>query len=243
MKNGNASKPSIDSKNSRQTTLSLHESQSGRSASPSSPTPLVSQNPFHTPRTGSPTSFTLDESKHQSIPFTPITGRRDSQENGALMEGSSNPPTPTPDRINAGFDPTHKDRPILQASASGSYGLDTFPTQKRSTLPTPKPLDLPREISPPPPQPGRISPPTLQRTEADIMDDDELAEREAQQGRWWTDWLCGCKERGRLGQDQVSQTSKLIRSNFRCLLLTQSALITVRPHQSIRIMNIHCGRS
>lgn len=215
----NVPKPSVSS--SRNTTLSLQETQSGRSASPSSPTPLVSQNPFHTPRTGSPTSFTLDETR-QGIPFAPLTPI-DSQENGALMQGTSNPPTPAADGSNL-HDPEFKDRPILQAS--GSYSLDTFPTKKRNTLPTPRPLDLPKEVSPPP-QPQRIPSPVLERSEADIIDDEELAAREAQQGRWWTDWICGCRESGRLGQDQVRLSSPL--TSFDLTRCTDANFFSHRP--------------
>ncbi|KAG8832006.1 hypothetical protein FRC17_002225 [Serendipita sp. 399] len=195
--NGNA----IFQTPSRSTTLSL---QDVRPSSPSSPTPLVSNNPFATPRGGSPASQVDENGPYGQSNKSKGLGT-------ALMEESSNPPTPALDSSRA-HDPEFGERPILQASTS--YQADTLSpasAQERSgsrlmnKVPPPQPLDLPQEVSPPPQQLTRTPSPVLvQRTQADIDDDDELEAREATQGRWWTDWICGCREGGRQGQDQVS---------------------------------------
>jgi len=35
----------------------------------------------------------------------------------------------------------------------------------------------------------------VRRTVAEIQEQEEDMERERTEGRWWTDWLCGLKER------------------------------------------------
>lgn len=158
----------------------------GRSASPSSPTPLVSNNPFNTPRVGSPASFQLEDRPSSA------------NERDVFMEESSNPPTPFND---SHVDPEFPDRPILQAS--NSYSLDTLGNDKKSTIghPPPKSLDLPAGAAPPKQMERTSSPVVLPRNEAELADDDEIEAREREQGRWWTDWLCGCRENS---QEQVS---------------------------------------
>lgn len=188
---------------SRSTTLSTQDRE-GRSVSPSSPTPLVSNNPFSTPRMGSPVSL---EDRYGSRSKSPAPGAGPED---ALMQGTSAPPTPSANRTM--HDPEFPDRPILQAS--GSYSLEApsadsaKPKPKRSSLPPPRPLDLPEEVTASPTaaaanMPRTVSPMLIERSQADIIEDEELERREASQGRWWTDWLCGCRESGRLGQDQV----------------------------------------
>lgn len=194
---------------SRSTTLSTQERErdNARSVSPSSPTPLVSNNPFSTPRMGSPVS--LEDRYDASRSKSPAgAGPED-----ALMQGTSAPPTPSANRTV--HDPEYPDRPILQASGSGSYGADALsakPKSKRGSLPPPRPLDLPEEFVPSPTtaaatMPRAVSPMVIGRSDAEIAEDDELEAREASQGRWWTDWLCGCREGGRLGQDQAGRTN------------------------------------
>jgi hypothetical protein len=157
---------------------------------------------------GSPVSFE-DRSnsayRYASRSKSPTGGQED-----ALMEGTSNPPTPAADRsTQTNNDPEYPDHPILQAS--GSYSLDALSAKKagrRSMPPPPMALDLPEEVIASPTAtttvPARtISPMLIERSEAEIAEDDEMEAREAAEGRWWTDWLCGCRESGRLGQDQV----------------------------------------
>ncbi|PVF96708.1 hypothetical protein CPB86DRAFT_798639 [Serendipita vermifera] len=185
---------------SRNTSLSLHETT--RSVSPSSPTPFVSENPFSTPRNGSPTSL-LHERPSSAYDYASRSKSPIQSPEAALMEETSNPPTPSLDKTMP-KDPEYPDRPILRASSSSFNTPEQSATKQRpkSNLPPPRPLDLPEEVTAPP-QPMRTASPVLyERSEADIQDDDELEAREAKEGRWWTDWICGCRESGRLGQDQ-----------------------------------------
>ncbi|CAG8589834.1 9262_t:CDS:2, partial [Acaulospora colombiana] len=186
---------------SRSTSLSLQETI--RSRSPSSPTPLVSENPFSTPRNGSPTSL-LHERPASAYDYASRSKSPIQSPEAALMEETSNPPTPSLDKTMA-KDPEYPDRPVLRASSSSYSATEHTPTKQRpkSNLPAPRPLDLPEEVTAPPQPPMRKASPVLyERSEADIQDDDELEAREAKEGRWWTDWICGCRESGRLGQDQ-----------------------------------------
>jgi hypothetical protein len=191
---------------SRSTSLSLQETT--RSRSPSSPTPLVSENPFSTPRNGSPTSL-LHERPSSAYEYASRSKSPIPSPEAALMEEASNPPTPSLEKSTP-KDPEYPDRPILRASST-SYSTNEASTTKqrpKSNLPPPRPLDLPEEVTAPPQPPMRKpSPVLMERSEADIQDDDELEAREAREGRWWTDWLCGCREGGRLGQDQVRHSN------------------------------------
>ncbi|KAG9126210.1 hypothetical protein FRC07_004428 [Ceratobasidium sp. 392] len=93
-------------------------------------------------------------------------------------------------------------RPILQAS-----GSSTLFTQEPGSIraPPPRPLDIPTT---PAPQhryegggaiPARMSEPRegtrAMRAVAEVQEEEEELEREQREGRWWTDWLCGLKER------------------------------------------------
>ncbi|KAJ1304563.1 hypothetical protein OPQ81_005704 [Rhizoctonia solani] len=91
-------------------------------------------------------------------------------------------------------------RPTLQTLESSFVGE----TRDRAHMPTPRPIDVPTT---PAPQhvyegggaiPARISGPEgmrMRRTVAEAQEDEEELEREKRDGRWWTDWLCGLKER------------------------------------------------
>lgn len=187
---------------SRSTTLSLQEREHDRS-SPSSPTPLVSNNPFATPRGGSPSSF-IDEhssSKYYARSKSP----EDMSVRGALMEETSNPPTPGIPTTTSDQDPEVGDRPVLQASTS--YSGEAQRNRPKSQLPPPQQLDLPQEVKISK-APGRTSSPVVvERSRAEILEDEEREAREAREGRWWTDWLCGCREERRLNQDQAGATN------------------------------------
>ncbi|CAE7066061.1 unnamed protein product [Rhizoctonia solani] len=90
-------------------------------------------------------------------------------------------------------------RPTLDAAQSSFLGG----THDRAA-PTPRPIDIPTT---PAPQhvyegggavPARISGPEgmrIRRTVAEAQEEEEELEREKRDGRWWTDWLCGLKER------------------------------------------------
>ena len=66
--------------------------------------------------------------------------------------------------------------------------------------PPPQPLDLPAPRSPPPKThtphanrpPEPISPPTATPSHSDPVE----LEQDLPPKRWWTDWLCGCREGG-----------------------------------------------
>jgi len=93
-------------------------------------------------------------------------------------------------------------RPILQAS-----GSSTLFTQEpgRVRVPPPRPLDIPTTPAPQHvyegggPVPARVSGPreemVVRRTVAEVQEEEDELERERRDGRWWTDWLCGLKER------------------------------------------------
>lgn len=109
------------------------------------------------------------------------------EESGALMH--SNPTTPV-----AG--PSHQQqleqlsstRPILPTTESSFDG-------GKGRMPQPRPIDIPQAISPPPP---RIAP-------IDVPGDPD--EEEHQRGRYWTEWLCGCREEGQHGDGAAGRTN------------------------------------
>lgn len=94
-------------------------------------------------------------------------------------------------------------RPVLQALGSSTF-LTEEPQEVR--IPGPRPLELPTT---PAPQhlhegggkiPARMSGPPegmrVRKTAAQVQEEEEELERERRDGRWWTDWLCGLKEKG-----------------------------------------------
>lgn len=93
-------------------------------------------------------------------------------------------------------------RPILQASGSSSF-FTREPGAVR--MPPPRPLDIPTTPAPQHvyegggPVPARMSGLgegiRVRRTASEEQDEEEEIERERRDGRWWTDWLCGLKER------------------------------------------------
>lgn len=100
------------------------------------------------------------------------------------------------------------DVPLKPIAADGNNGLLAAPSRKPSKLgrnkslrehPPPQPLDLPEPRSPPlpdgtpaavrPPEP--TPPPTVTQREQEHEEEVHVPEK-----RWWTDWLCGCREGG-----------------------------------------------
>ncbi|CAE6430970.1 unnamed protein product [Rhizoctonia solani] len=91
-------------------------------------------------------------------------------------------------------------RPTLETLESSFLGGG----QDKAHAPVPRPIDIPTT---PAPQhayegggavPARISGPEgmrIRRAVAEAQEDEEELEREKRDGRWWTDWLCGLKER------------------------------------------------
>ena len=139
---------------------------------------------------------------------TPLRGfGGGSSGDSAVMQPSSSPPPPTPAAVDIGvspFDdsnsvptPTAPKRPTLQVKSVSTSGH-----------PPPQPLGLPPPKTPPPRvmTPGVTSPPgpTPQPSATRSSNEDDDGNEHTWRNRWWTDWLCGCREGpDRGGDDQV----------------------------------------
>ena len=53
-----------------------------------------------------------------------------------------------------------------------------------------------------------------------LFEEAEERRREQQDGRWWTDWMCGCKESGGQGHGQVRRLSPGFTAADHCRLCT-----------------------
>ncbi|TDL26286.1 hypothetical protein BD410DRAFT_895689 [Rickenella mellea] len=161
----------------------------------------------------SPTPDTFDQRSARSSISNPFADHHRS----AVMDPSSLPPTPAaraekrktldstaeePEGTGGG-----DDRPILQATNSFSG-----PSPKPKVPPPPMPFDIPPPRTPPP----RVSTPPIghppEPTPPPVVDAAEReADSEADSGpptRWWTDWLCGCREGpDRGGDNQAGRTN------------------------------------
>lgn len=149
-------------------------------------------------------------------------------EREALVQGTSEPPTPAPTSAATATtkeDESYTDGPILRATDS-TYSLDRLsPTKEQNTnerpksdLPPPRPLDLPEEVRVE--QMRGTGPMRIERR----VGQDERTGQERDEGRWWTDWLCGCREGGKNGEDQVSHRifAVLLLRHRSCLSLLQA---------------------
>lgn len=173
--------------------LETRSVQSPGSSNPSSPVPPtftpMAENPFEPPDSASP-----------------LRGFEGSSGSGsAVMNPSSSPPPPTPAALDMGvspFDdsksvptPTALKRPTLQAD----HAITSAP-------PPPQPLNLPPPKTPPPRMlsPGITSPPSPTPNPSVTGSGNADANEPQWKKRWWTDWLCGCREGpDRGGDDQV----------------------------------------
>ena len=118
----------------------------------------------------------------------------------AVMSPSSPPP-----QEHSPFDdppltarPT-SDRPTLQATSSFS-GKGSHPLAQP---PPPMPLDIPPPKTPPPRTPSTlpVSTPPKPKSEPSLRQRQGSGDGEGEEEkRWWTDWLCGCRESGRDNQ-------------------------------------------
>lgn len=85
--------------------------------------------------------------------------------------------------------------------AKAQHGLGRRNTRSH---PPPQPLDIPEPRTPPPrtgsPHTNRPPEPIAPPSVSEIAQEEELPEK-----RWWTDWLCGCREHG---DNQVGRSSK-----------------------------------
>ncbi|KAH8078067.1 hypothetical protein BXZ70DRAFT_689879 [Cristinia sonorae] len=112
---------------------------------------------------------------------------------------------------------TPYDSAVMTASSSGSApprsddddhdDPESTPTKSRTSVPRPHPppapLDLPKPRTPPPRADGNTShasrppepiPPPVPESPMPPVGEEEVVSVE--KTRWWTDWLCGCVEKG-----------------------------------------------
>ena len=112
-----------------------------------------------------------------AIPLTSASGL----DRGPFMDPTSIPPTPMLEDT-----PPSTARPMLQAAAASS---------QRSP---------PSRVDPPKPNAGmQVRGPS----DIELLEEEEERRREQEDGRWWTDWMCGCKESGGQGHGQVCHLS------------------------------------
>ncbi|CAE6414931.1 hypothetical protein ACGC1H_007093 [Rhizoctonia solani] len=144
-------------------------------------------NPFQDP-SGAASEVAL-VTPNTTDPFRPggSSGERQRSDSASTITGGVTPVQPIPQR------------PALNTIESTFLGA-----QDRDHAPTPRPIEIPTT---PAPQhvyegggavPARISGPEgmrIRKTVAQVQEEEEELEREKQDGRWWTDWLCGLKER------------------------------------------------
>ncbi|KAG8691382.1 hypothetical protein FRC11_004495 [Ceratobasidium sp. 423] len=147
----------------------------------------VARNPFRDPA-GAASDVAL-VTPTTADPFTEASSEgRERSDSTSTITGGVTPVQPVPKR------------PTLETMGSSFLGG----AQGKAHAPTPRPIDLPTT---PAPQhvyagggtvPARISGPEgmrIRRSVAEVQEEEEELEREKRDGRWWTDWLCGLKER------------------------------------------------
>ncbi|KAI0093404.1 hypothetical protein BDY19DRAFT_424520 [Irpex rosettiformis] len=140
---------------------------------------------------------------HHIVPMSDEGMAMDEIENDTLGVTTPDPENPfkTPNASTVSLNNPGDSAIMTEASASTAQRLsDSLTTPTKASFgqprshPPPKPLDLPEPRAPPPhtgaphtnQPPEPIPPPTIT---ADVHEE-ELPEK-----RWWTDWLCGCRER------------------------------------------------
>ncbi|EIM82667.1 uncharacterized protein STEHIDRAFT_124042 [Stereum hirsutum FP-91666 SS1] len=141
--------------------------------------------------------------------------RMDDFEQRPNSPGGSRSPTPGPERRSKVADPFAD--PDANASSASLFVNETdgsgdgmtplTPTQESFRQPPrPEPLDLPRPRTPPPRvyTPGVSRPP--EPTRAPTMEAGGGSQTEEKPVRWWTEWLCGCREHG---EEQAGRTNPL----------------------------------
>ncbi|OCB90650.1 hypothetical protein A7U60_g2085 [Sanghuangporus baumii] len=162
------------------------------------PVPTILENPFEPPDSATPLrgySQVQDE----------LDGDAEEMSSSAVMRPSS-PPSPTfageqhpLSDTTSPFDDSVAERPpTLQAALSFS--------RPHPTAPPPLPIDIPPPKTPPPrthtpggsplvvsSPPRRVSAPSIARSPGN-GDSAENEDHEQVEHRWWTDWLCGCRE-------------------------------------------------
>ena len=149
----------------------------------------------------------------------------DEIENDTLGVTTPNPENPfkTPNASTVSLNTPNDSAIMTEASSTDPLATPTkaaFDKRRSKSHPPPKPLDLPEPRSPPPrtgtphanTPPEPIPPPTIAAAE---IHEEELPEK-----RWWTDWLCGCRERQ---EDQVSSSRF---THVPCLLYYNSDVVS-----------------
>lgn len=155
-----------------------------------SPTPSVPASPTPSDPEERRTTIPLDNPFEDTVSGSPFNDSHRS----AVMDASSLPPTPAAreEKRTPRQPVSVVDRPLLQATSSFSRP------------PPPEPLDIPPPRTPPPstaiPAINRPPEPVASPTVRESEPEDEPRSIP----RWWTDWLCGCREGSdRDGDDQV----------------------------------------
>lgn len=157
-------------------------------------------------------------------PFTTPAGSTVSlndPQHSAVMAESSQP---------SAFAAEGADQELLSTS-TGEPSLSRSSSYTRSH-PPPQPLDLPKPRTPPP-RTSSSSPHASRPPEPipPLVVSQREEEEEQPESRWWTDWLCGCRERG---DNQVRTPSvSCSRTRFSDILFFMSS---DRPHKPIRVI-------
>lgn len=104
-------------------------------------------------------------------------------------------------------------------------------SKRKSYIPPPQPLDIPQPLTPPPRtgSPHANRPPEPIPAPA-ISEAAQEQEEEVSDKRWWTDWLCGCREHG---DNQVSDSMAISLS-----VLISACTLAGRSNESIRVMYV-----
>ncbi|KAI0812337.1 hypothetical protein BC629DRAFT_1589120 [Irpex lacteus] len=144
--------------------------------------------------------------QHHVVPTTDEGVALDELDNDTIAVATPDPENPfkTPNASTVSLN-TPDDPAIMTEASAGTDSLTT-PTKAgfRKSLPhPPKPLDLPEPRSPPPRSgtPHTNQPPEPMPPPAITAD---VHEEELPEKRWWTDWLCGCRERE---ENQAARTN------------------------------------
>lgn len=214
--------PDDDLTKSRESFITRHKPSSSLDShvSDSSAATITPSDPKSQPT--DPISTVSTSSDPNSDPFVdPVTRSQ-------IRKGKQTPRTMSRTRTSSG-DPftdenaSGEDTPHIPTHppTAGSLGL-----KRPLRYPTPKPLGLPLTARRTPAGGSTDDPNKRQRVDGDDDDDDGPAEV----GRWWTDWLCGCREGPNRGGDHQ------VRS--RC----QNSLLIAGKFTEPRISRIFLGR-
>ncbi|KAL5523779.1 hypothetical protein ACEPAG_7952 [Sanghuangporus baumii] len=162
------------------------------------PVPTIPENPFEPPDSATPLrgfSQVQDEPDEDAEEMSSSAVMRPSSPPPLTLVGEQHPLSDT----TSPFDDSVAERPpTLQAATSFS--------RPHPSAPPPLPIDIPPPKTPPPQThtpggtplfvstpPSRVSAPSTVRSPSN-GDSAENEDHEQVEHRWWTDWLCGCRE-------------------------------------------------